>query len=196
MLNVHPLSLWLTNYRYLYTLGYVSSSKPLKSFPSYHIPANPALSWGYALFCATAAHYLFCSQWLAHSFHCDRGGTLLLKLGPSDIQNRYFVSFVFTTLQTRLTASSLFSHPCKTRGCHPKPILARRPLVTKMPAMSYLRINAVSVSAPLRFDRASGLSVASQPSCRAQESRARSDGVRTRTLVLRRVQVGGRRWLA
>src|SRR6266852_1055849 len=50
------------------TLRYVSSTKPRKFFPSYHIPATPAVSCDYALFCATAPRYPPYSQWLPHSF--------------------------------------------------------------------------------------------------------------------------------
>ena len=39
-------------------IRYVSFNKPPKSFPSYHIPATPAVSYGYTLFCATALRYL------------------------------------------------------------------------------------------------------------------------------------------
>src|SRR6266403_1055416 len=46
-----------------------------KSLVSYHIPANLAFSCDYALFCATAHHYLAYSQWLPDSFYCDGGGT-------------------------------------------------------------------------------------------------------------------------
>ena len=45
------------------------------SFASYHIPANPAVSCDYALFCATARRYPSCSQWLPHSFY-RHGGVL------------------------------------------------------------------------------------------------------------------------
>jgi hypothetical protein len=41
----------------------------LNSFASYHIPATPAVSCSYALFCATARRYPLPFQALAHSFH-------------------------------------------------------------------------------------------------------------------------------
>src|SRR5258707_795990 len=45
------------------------------SFASYHIPATPAVSCNYALFCATARRYPSYSQQLPHSFCRHGGGT-------------------------------------------------------------------------------------------------------------------------
>ena len=46
-----------------------------KSFASYHIPATPAVSCNYALFCATALRYPSYSQGFPHSFYRHEGGT-------------------------------------------------------------------------------------------------------------------------
>ena len=43
------------------------------SFAAYHIPANPAVSCNYALFCATASCYPLFLHELAHSFHRHGG---------------------------------------------------------------------------------------------------------------------------
>ncbi len=51
--------------------------QPRKPFPSYHIPANPAVSCNYTLFCATGIRYRPCFQQIPHSFADDRGGTPL-----------------------------------------------------------------------------------------------------------------------
>ena len=50
-----------------------SRLQTLNSFASYHIPATPAVSCDYALFCATARRYPLPFQELAHSFYHHRG---------------------------------------------------------------------------------------------------------------------------
>jgi hypothetical protein len=45
----------------------------LNSFASYHIPATPAVSCDYALFCATARRDPSYFQWLPHSFYHHGG---------------------------------------------------------------------------------------------------------------------------
>src|SRR5260221_605371 len=55
------------------------------SFASYHIPATPAVSCNYALFCATARRYPSYSQQLPHSFCRHGGGTPVASvLRPPD----------------------------------------------------------------------------------------------------------------
>jgi len=49
-----------------------SRLRAINPFPSYHIPATPAVSYDYALFCATARRHPSYFQWLPHSF--DRHG--------------------------------------------------------------------------------------------------------------------------
>src|SRR6266446_9167749 len=54
----------------------IDSARTLTNFfVSYHILVNPAVSYNYALFCATARRYLSYSQWLPHSFYRHGGGT-------------------------------------------------------------------------------------------------------------------------
>jgi len=50
-----------------------SRLQTLNSFASYHIPATPAVSCDYALFCATARRYPLPFQELAHSFYHHGG---------------------------------------------------------------------------------------------------------------------------
>src|SRR5258706_12586358 len=52
-----------------------STPAALSPFPSYYIRANPAASYDYALFRATAPAYPFHFQSLAHSFYRNGGGT-------------------------------------------------------------------------------------------------------------------------
>src|SRR6266481_8896858 len=53
----------------------IDSARTLTNFfVSYHILVNPAVSYNYALFCATARRYLSYSQWLPHSFYRHGGG--------------------------------------------------------------------------------------------------------------------------
>ena len=49
-----------------------SRLRAINPFASYHIPATPAVSYDYALFCATARRHPSYFQWLPHSF--DRHG--------------------------------------------------------------------------------------------------------------------------
>ena len=66
----------------------------VNSFASYHIPANPAVSCDYALFCTTARRHPSYFQWLPHSFYRHGG-----------------VPFVRSDLPTsRLRASRPFDH--------------------------------------------------------------------------------------
>jgi len=58
-------------------------------FASYHIPANPAISSNYALFCATALRYPLCFQELPHSFYRHGGDPLLTNPGLSSLANRH-----------------------------------------------------------------------------------------------------------
>jgi len=58
-----------------YPASVQSSGSPQRAnpFASYHIPATPAFSCDYALFCATAARQTLSPQELTHSFHRNGG---------------------------------------------------------------------------------------------------------------------------
>src|SRR6266436_3481324 len=93
------------------------------SFASYHILASPAVSYNYALFCATARRYLSYSQWLPHSFYRHGGGTPRpLRWVPARFRSGWFRGnqiwppFVFILLQIPFPATPFFSHPCKSPG--------------------------------------------------------------------------------
>src|SRR5258708_31749357 len=68
-LDASTLEFPLTNFWTCYTIRYVRFNNLPKSFPSYHIPANPAVSCDYALFCATAVRFLSFFQYLPPSFY-------------------------------------------------------------------------------------------------------------------------------
>src|SRR5258708_16018342 len=67
-LDASALEFPLTNFWTCYTIRYVTFNKLPKSFPSYHIPANPAASCDSALFSPPAPRYLSFFQSLPHSF--------------------------------------------------------------------------------------------------------------------------------
>src|SRR5258708_30767152 len=95
------------------------------SFASYHIPATPAVSCNYALFCATARRYPSYSQQLPHSFCRHRGGTPVASvLRPPDplccAFSRSCSLCVFSNLQPLFFSllsfcqpNSLFSIACR-----------------------------------------------------------------------------------
>src|SRR6266436_9608674 len=66
-----------------------SRLRALNSFASYHVPAAPAVSCDYALFCATARRYPSYFQWLPHSFYRHGGVPFIIPdvqtFGPANM---------------------------------------------------------------------------------------------------------------
>src|SRR6266852_3062677 len=108
------------------TLRYVSSTKPRKFFPSYHIPATPAVSCDYALFCATAPRYPPYSQWLPHSFALN--GNFFFRHPFSCVRSLY-LQHSASSLEFPVTCS-LFCISKKVKSFGIKQI---RPLFAKHP---------------------------------------------------------------
>ena len=77
--------------------------RALNSFASYHIPATPAVSCDYALFCTTALRYPSYFQWLPHSFYRHGG----VPSVPSVLRSRRSLCCAFSHFPVPKHANSL-----------------------------------------------------------------------------------------
>ena len=101
--------------------------RTLNSFASYHIPATPAVSCDYALFCATARRDPSYFQWLPHSFY-HHGGVPLARPRP----RRNWVlrapnSFGYKSLRPLSRLFALFFEPPPFVFSRLQPLFAKHP---------------------------------------------------------------------
>jgi hypothetical protein len=106
----------------------VNSARTLtNSFASYHILVSPAVSYNYALFCATARRYLSYFQWLPHSFYRHGWVPPSFALGACPIRSggsaaikfvRPLFSYSYKSLFPQLLSFHIHANPPGGVGCN------------------------------------------------------------------------------